>query len=92
MIFESIDLYVERLAKLEQDNLKYLYEWKEKLRELADEIIRLKEKFKRPNQKILNDHDVNGCLRKLHENFALVPTDKAASNIIIICKTYYSAS
>ena len=25
----------------------------------------------------------------LHENFVLVPADKAASNVIVVCKTYY---
>ena len=75
MIFESTDLYAERWAKREQDNLKYLSKWKETLEELVtDRISGLKGKFKRPNQKILND-----CLRKLHEYFVLVPADKSAN-------------
>ena len=48
----------------------------------------LKGKFKRPNQKILNDPGVKDCLRKLHEDSVLVPADKAANNIIVICKKY----
>ena len=50
MIFESIDLYAEQWAKREQDNLKYLSNWKETLKGLAtDRISGLKGKFKRPN-------------------------------------------
>ena len=49
----------------------------------------MKGKFKRPNQKILNDSGINDCLRKLHKDFVLVPPDKAANNIIVTCKKYY---
>ena len=59
MIFESIDLYAEQWAKREQDNLTYLSEWKEKLKELVtDQMFGSKGKFERPNQKILNDPGV----------------------------------
>ena len=62
---------------------------REKLKELVpDRISGLKGKFKRPNQKILNDPRIKDCLRKLHEDFVLVPADKAANNIVI-CKAYY---
>ena len=91
MIFESIDLYAGRWAKREQDNLKYLSKWKEKLKEfVTDRISGLKRKFKRPNQKILNDPELKDCLRKLHEDLVLVPVDKAVNNIIVICKTHHN--
>ena len=90
MISESIDLYAVRWAKQEQDNLKSLSKWKETLKKLVtDRISSLKGKFKRPNQKILNDPGVTDCLHKLDEDFVLVPADKAANNIIVICKKYY---
>ena len=28
-------------------------------------------------------------LNKLHENFVLVPADKASNNVIVVCKKYY---
>ena len=49
----------------------------------------MKGKFKRPDQKILNDPGVKDFLCKFHEDFVLVPADKAANNIIVICKKYY---
>ena len=90
MLFESIDLYAERWAKREQVNLKYLSEWKDRVKELVvDRISGLKEKFKSPKCKVLNQPDVKDALEKLHADFVLVPADKAASNVIIVCKKYY---
>ena len=90
MIFESTDIYAERWAKREQDNLKYLSKWKEKLKEfVTDRISGLKGKFKRPNQKILNDPELKDCLSKLHQDLVLVPADKAVNNLIVICKTHH---
>ena len=28
-------------------------------------------------------------LRRLHDNFVLVPADKASNNIVVVCKKYY---
>ena len=87
MIFESIDLDAERWAKREQDNLRYLSKWKETLKKTCYRPnFRFEGKFKQPHQKILNYPGVKDCLRKLHEDFVLVPADKAANNIIVICK------
>ena len=33
--------------------------------------------------------DVKDTLHKLHANYVLVPADKAANNVIIVCKKYY---
>ena len=45
-----------------------------------------KEKIQSPKQKILNDPDVKDTLRRLHDDFVLVPADKAANNVIVVCK------
>ena len=50
----------------------------------------MKGKFKRPNQKILNDPRLKDFLRKLHEDLVLVPADKAVNNIIVTCKTHHN--
>ena len=39
--------------------------------------------------KILSDPDVKDTLRRLHDDFVLVPADKAANNVIVVCKKYY---
>ena len=38
---------------------------------------------------VLSQHDVLKDLSKLHEKFVLVPTDKAANNITVVCKKFY---
>ena len=37
----------------------------------------------------MTDDDVVAKLKELHKSFVVVPTDKAANNVSIICKKYY---
>ena len=45
--------------------------------------------LKYPKCKVLDQPDVKDTLHKLHANYALVPADKAANNVLIVCKRYY---
>ena len=74
MFLESIDLYAKNWSKREQVELKYLSEWKDQLKELVADRI---------------SNFVKDTLHKLHANYVLVPADKAANNVIIVCKKYY---
>ena len=56
---------------------------------VVDRISSLKEKFKSPKCKVLNQPDVKDTLEKLHANFVLVPADKAANIVKVVCKKYY---
>ena len=70
-------------------DLKYLSEWKDHLKELVTDCIsNLKGHFKSPKCKVLDQPDVKDILHKLQTNYALVPADKAANNVIIVCKKY----
>ena len=90
MFLESIGLYAKNWSKREQVELKSLSQWKNQLKELvADRISNLKGHFKSPNCKVLNQPDVKDTLCKLHANYVLVPADKAANNVIVMCKNYY---
>ena len=90
MVSNSNDLYAEQWSKREQVDLKYLSEWKDQINELVVErISSLKEKIRSPKLKILSDPDVKDTLRRLHDDFVLVPADKAANNVIVVCKKYY---
>ena len=89
MFLESIDLYAKNWFKREQIELRYLSEWKDQLKELvADRISDLKRHFKPPKCKVLDQPDVKDKLHKSHANYAFVPTDKAANNVIVMCKYY----
>ena len=90
MVSNSIDLYPEQWSRREQVDLKYLSEWKHQIKELVVErISSLKEKIRSPKQKSLNDPDVKDTLGRLHDDFVSVPADKAANNVIVVCKRYY---
>ena len=90
MVLDSIDLYAEQWSKREQVDLKYLSEWKDQIKKFIVECISsLKEKIRSPKQKILNDSHVKDALNRLHDDFVLAPTDKAANNLIVACKKYH---
>ena len=90
MFLGSIDLYAKNWSKREQVDLKYLSEWKDHLKELVtDRISDLKGHFKSPKCKVLGQPDVKDTLHKLQTNYVLIPADKAANNVIIVCKKYY---
>ena len=52
-------------------------------------IYNLKQNFKQPTGKVLQNVDVEAFLSDLHNNYVFVPADKAPNSIIIICKKYY---
>ena len=51
--------------------------------------LNLKGHFKSPKCKVLNQPDVKDTFHKLHANYVLVPAEKAANNVIVVCKKYY---
>ena len=55
---------------------------------VADRISNLKEHLKSPKCKVLDQPGLKDTLHKLHANYVLVPADKAANNVIIVCKNY----
>ena len=48
----------------------------------------LKGHFTSPKCKVLDQPDDKDTLHKLHANYVLVPADKAANNVIVVCKKY----
>ena len=55
---------------------------------VADRISNLKGRYKSPKCKVLDQPDVKDTLHKLHANYVLVLADRAANNVIIVCKKY----
>ena len=71
-------------------DLKYLSDWKDRIKELVVErTSSLKEKIRSPKQNIVNDPDVKNTLRRLHDDFVSVAADKTANNVIVVYKKYY---
>ena len=56
--------------------------------QIEERISKLKQNFKQPTGKVLQNVDVKACLSDLHNKYVFVPADKAPNNIII-CKRHY---
>ena len=65
--------------------------WKNKILELVENRIRILKLRNVPsaNKPILQDDEVLTSLSELHNKFVIVPIDKAANNVAIICKRFY---
>ena len=65
--------------------------WKNKILESVDGRVSILNRKKTPSatKPILLDEDVQASLAELHSRFVVVPIDKAANNVAIICKRFY---
>ena len=88
---EDIDGFVKKWSNKVKMPLEYFTEWKVKLLEIIHKERKvLKGKIKcRPVQKVLQDPECCRNLEELKDKYVLVPTDKAANNIGVICKKYF---
>ena len=81
------------LCYMDMDSLIYSIEmddfYKDIANDIKDRFDMSSYNFKSPKCKVLDQPDVKDTLHKLHANYVLVPADKAANNVIIVCKKYY---
>ena len=90
LLCEAVDQYALQWAKWEMVELSVLSSWKEMVKAHNDECIsNLKQNFKQPTGKVLQNADIKACLSDLHNKYVFTPADKAPTNIMIICKRYY---
>ena len=90
LLCEVVDQYALQWAKSEMVEISVLSSWKEMVKGQTEErISKLKQNFKQPTGKVLQNADVKACLSDLHNKYVFIPADKAPNNIIIICKRYY---
>ena len=70
--------------------LDTLSEWIKSIGDvLKRRIRRLKHSVNTRHESIFSDPDVVTELSRLHENFVIVPADKASNNYTFVCKRYY---
>ena len=90
LLCEAVDQYALQWTKREMVELSVLSSWKEMVKgQIEERISKLKQNFKQPTGKVLQNADVKACLSDLHNKYVFLPADKAPNNIIIICKRYY---
>ena len=87
---DACETYARRWAKKEDVELDSLSEWIKSIGDvLKRRIRRLKHSVNTRHESIFSDPDVVSELSRLHENFVIVPADKASYNYTFVCKRYY---
>ena len=79
------------IAKHKNLTVEHMNFWRTKVLEKVDnKIAHLKRKIKpHKTNPVLKQPEIIQCLEELHKKFVLVPIDKAANNVAIICKKHY---
>ena len=90
-IKNALDTCVSSLAVKYKVTPESFDNWKLKINEKVAEKVRKLKTSHRPQQTklILKDENVVEYLKDLHSKYVIVPIDKAANNISIICKRFY---
>ena len=82
--------YARRCAKKEDIEVDTLSEWVKSIADvLKRRIRRLKRSVNTRHESIFCDPEVVRELSRLHENFVIVPADKASNSYTFVCKKYY---
>ena len=84
----AVSRYAKKWAKEASVDRRVLRDWEETVYKFIDEKIRcLKQrKINKRKKHVLKSRVHLDNLNKLHENFVLVPADKASKNVIVVCK------
>ena len=90
IIMDACEEYARRWAKKEDVEVDTLSEWVKSIADaLKRRIRRLKRSVNTRHESIFCDPDVVRELPRLHENFVIVPADKASNNYTFVCRKYY---
>jgi hypothetical protein len=84
-IMNSVEDYAKRWAKREKEELDTLSEWVKSIRGMLKSRIRnIKSKVRTIYPSVFSEPEVRNELQRLHEEFVLVPADKACNNIVFV--------
>ena len=90
LVMDAIEDYARTWAKQEDVEIDTLSEWSKSIRTLVKRrLYILSTTMSTKAQSVFSNPDVIKTLNSLHERFVVVPADKAANNVVLICKTYY---
>ena len=89
-MMDACEVYARQWAKKEDVELDTLSEWIKSIGDVVKRRIRrLKHSVNTISESIFHDPDVVHELSRLHENFVIVPVDKASNNYTFVCKKHY---
>jgi sugar-specific transcriptional regulator TrmB len=80
-----VEDYAKRWAKLENEEFDTSSEWVKSMRGMLQSRIRnIKSKVRTIYPSVFSEPEVRNELKRLHEEFILVPADKACNNIVFV--------
>ena len=85
---KDLDTHISKQSEKKKTPVECFQLWKsDLLAKVRNKLAHIKiRRFKKP---VLLDKDILEELKKLQETFIIVPTDKAANNVSIVCRKYY---
>ena len=87
---DAIEDYARTWAKKEEVEVDALSEWLKSIRTLVKRRLYILSKtMSTKTRSVFTDHEVIKTLNSLHDKYVVVPADKAANNVIFVCKSYY---
>ena len=88
---EAVSKYKHKWSRKEKIDVRVLNEWECKVNECVKKrIASLRKKhINRRKGHVLRNKRHLRSLEELHSKYVLVPADKAAQNVIVVCKKYY---
>ena len=90
MIFTATEDYAKKWAKKESQEYECLQEWVQHVKQMVrSKVNSLRKTVEPKTHGILELNSVQDCLKELQEKYVFVPADKAANNIIVVCKRYH---
>ena len=82
-----VEEYARRWAKYENEELDTLSEWTNSIRGILKSRIRpIKTKVRTIYPSMFSKAEMIKELDRLHEEYVLLPADKACNNIVFVCK------
>ena len=86
----AVSRYAKKWAKEANVDRHVLRDWKETVYKFIDQNVgSLKQrKINKRKKHVLKSRVNLDNLNQLHDNFVLVPADKASNNVIVVCKKY----
>ena len=90
IIMDSVEEYARSWAKREDVEVETLSEWVRSIKKLVKRrLYVLSKTISTKAHSVFKDPKVAECLSSLHRDFVVVPADKAANNVVIVCKAFY---
>ena len=90
LIMDAVETHARKWVKREHAESSSLSEWIKSIRSLVKRRIHILSKScNTKHRSLFTDPKVANCLSDLHRKFVVVPADKAANNVVFICKKFY---